>query len=240
MRADLGAEHYFLDFLRLSIVIWPHATSSSIETVCANWRILACITTTLNMDMAMPKKWVTSSTRCISNSKLWLLLNFLLPTTSCKFMAVLCLPRAAYQWSGQRLRFSMEILQNFPAKVMCMFFFRSNYKMFCLFVCLFYGEKIRFPRETTTTTIGFQFPEWHAVCKKLLRPIPGWTIYLWSENFNNNRARCLALIWRRHQRNLPVKVGFHGSDLFVLLSFIQLFKLSCRFYSHTLIDLNFS
>ena len=205
MRADLGVEHYFLDFLRLSIVIWPYATSSSIKTVCANWRILACITTTLNMDMAMSKKLVTSSTRCISNSELWLLLNFLLPTTSCKFMAVFCLPRAAYQWSGQRLRFSMEILQNFPAKVMCMFFFRSNYKR-----------------------------------RKLLRPILGWTIYLWSENFNNNRARCLALIWRRHQRNLPVKVGFHGSDLFVFLPFIELFKLSCRFYSHTLIDHNFS
>ena len=67
----------------------------------------------------------------------------------------------------------MEILQNFLAKVMCMFFFRSNYKIFCLFVCLFSGEKIRFPRETTTKTIGFQFPEWHAVCEKLLRPIPG-------------------------------------------------------------------
>ena len=58
MRADLGLDHngnYFLDFLRLSIVIWPHATSSSIETACAKWRILAYITIILNMDMAMPK-----------------------------------------------------------------------------------------------------------------------------------------------------------------------------------------
>ena len=59
MRSDLGLEHnenYFLDFLRLSIVIWPHATSSSIETVCAKWRILAYITIILNMDMAMLKR----------------------------------------------------------------------------------------------------------------------------------------------------------------------------------------
>ena len=59
MRSDLNLEHnenYFLDFLRLSIVIWPHATSSSIETVCAKWRILAYITTILNMDMAMLKR----------------------------------------------------------------------------------------------------------------------------------------------------------------------------------------
>ena len=43
-------------------------------------------------------------------------------------MAVVCLPRAACQSSGQRLRFSLGILQNFPAKVMCIYFFmrRSN------------------------------------------------------------------------------------------------------------------
>ena len=59
MTADLGLDHnenYFLDIFRLSIVIWPHETSSSIETVCAKWRILAYITIILNMDMAMPKR----------------------------------------------------------------------------------------------------------------------------------------------------------------------------------------
>ena len=59
MRSDLGLEHnenYFFDFLRLSIVIWPHATSSSIKTVCVKWQILAYITTILNMDMAMLKR----------------------------------------------------------------------------------------------------------------------------------------------------------------------------------------
>ena len=71
MRADLGLDHnenYFLDFLRLSIVIWPHATYSSTETVCAKWRILAYITIILNMDMAMPKRWVTFSVGGTSNS----------------------------------------------------------------------------------------------------------------------------------------------------------------------------
>ena len=64
MRAELGPGHnenYFLDFHRLSIVIWPHAMSSSIETVYAKWRILAYITIILNMDMAMPKRYVTLS-----------------------------------------------------------------------------------------------------------------------------------------------------------------------------------
>ena len=59
MRSDLCLEHnenYFFDFLRLSIVIWPHATSSSIKIVCVKWQILAYITTILNMDMAMLKR----------------------------------------------------------------------------------------------------------------------------------------------------------------------------------------
>ena len=71
MRADLGLDHndkYFLDFLRLSIAIWPHETYSSIETVCAKWRILAYITIILNMDMVMPKRWVTFSVGGTSNS----------------------------------------------------------------------------------------------------------------------------------------------------------------------------
>ena len=71
MKADLGLDHnenYFLDFLRLSIVIWPHATYFSIETVCARWRISAYITIILSMDMAMPKRWVTLSVGCTSNS----------------------------------------------------------------------------------------------------------------------------------------------------------------------------
>ena len=71
MRADLSLddnENYFLNFLRLSIVIWLHGTSSLIETVSAKWRILAYITIILNMDMAMPKRWVTLSVGCTSNS----------------------------------------------------------------------------------------------------------------------------------------------------------------------------
>ena len=71
MRADLSLddnENYFLDFLRLSIVIWLHGTSSLIETVSAKWRILAYITIILNMDMAMPKRWVTLPVGCTSNN----------------------------------------------------------------------------------------------------------------------------------------------------------------------------
>ena len=122
-RTDVGLYHNvnnFLDFLRLSIVIWPHATSSSIKTVCAKWRISAYITIILNMDMAMPKRWATHSIGCTSNSLLWLLLSFLFLT--CKCTAVVFLRRAAYQWSGQRQRFSLATLQAFPAKVMCMYF----------------------------------------------------------------------------------------------------------------------
>ena len=48
--------NYCFDFLRLSIVIWQHATFFSIETVYAKWQILACITIILNMDMEMPKR----------------------------------------------------------------------------------------------------------------------------------------------------------------------------------------
>ena len=143
---DLGLDHNvnnFLNFLRLSIVIWPHATSSSIETVCAKWRILACITIILNMDMAMPKRWATHSIGCTSNSLLWLLLSFLFLT--CKWTAVVFLPRAAYQWSGQRQRFSLAMLQPFPAKVMCMYFFRSKCKTFLFFS----SERMIFSRQTT-------------------------------------------------------------------------------------------
>ena len=71
MRADLSLddnENYFLDFLRLSIVIWLHGTSSLIEIVSAKWLILAYITIILNMDMAMPKRWVTLSVGCTSNN----------------------------------------------------------------------------------------------------------------------------------------------------------------------------
>ena len=145
MWADLGlghSENYFLDFLRLSIVIWPHATYFSIETVCARWRISAYITIILSMDIAMPKRWVTLSVCCTSNSQLWLLLRFLFLRLTCRFH-VLCFLRAACQWSGQRPRSSMEILQNFPAKVTCMYFFRLNYKIvsFFSFFTLFFKWK---------------------------------------------------------------------------------------------------
>ena len=167
MRADLGvgqSENYFLDLFRLSIVIWPHATYFSIETVCARWRILAYITIILSMDMAMPKRWVTFSVGCTSNGSLWLLLSFLFVKLTCKFHVV-CLPRAACQWSGQRLRFSMGILQTSPAKVTCMYFCISNYKLVPFFL-FFYSERVIFPREKA---FGFQFLEWHAVCKNWLR-----------------------------------------------------------------------
>ena len=117
---------YCLDFLRLSIVIWPHATFFSIETVYAKWRILAYITIILNMDMEMPKRWV--SVGCTSK------LSFLFLSLTWKFMAVVCLVRAACQWSGQHLRFSMGILQTFPAKVMCMYFLKSNYNFIVFLV----------------------------------------------------------------------------------------------------------
>ena len=127
MRADLGLDHnlnYLLHLLRLSIVTWLHATSSSIETVCAKWRILGYITIILNTDMAMPKRWVTIN---------WLLFKQFTVATPQLFLtlkctAVVCLLRAACQWSGQRLRFSLGMLQPFPAKVMCMCFLRSNCK----------------------------------------------------------------------------------------------------------------
>jgi len=127
MRADLGLDHnvnYLLHFLRLSIVTWLHATSSLIETVCAKWQILAYITMILNTDMEMPKRWVTIT---------WLHFKQFTEATpqlflTLKYTTVVCLPRAACQWSGQRLRFSLGMLQPFPAEVMCMCFFRSNCK----------------------------------------------------------------------------------------------------------------
>ena len=168
---DLGlghSENYFLDFLRLSIVIWPHATYFSIETVCARWRILAYITIILSMDMAMPKRWVTFSVGCTSNSQLWLLLSFLFLRLTCKFHVV-CFLRAACQWSGQRPRFSMGILQNFPAKVTCMYFFRSNYKIVSCFSFFFVVKEEYFHEKLLEKAFGFQFLEWHAVCKNWLR-----------------------------------------------------------------------
>ena len=158
-RTDLGLYHNvnnFLDFLRLSIVIWPHATSSLIKTVCAKWRISACITIILNMDMAMPKRWATNSIGCTSNSLLWLLLSFLFLT--CKCTAVVFLHRAAYQWSGQRQRFSLATLQAFPAKVTCKYFLiRSLVKEW------YFEEKLR------EKALGFQFLKWNALYKMLLR-----------------------------------------------------------------------
>ena len=52
----------------------------------------------------------------------------------------------------------MEILQNFPAKVTCMYFFRSNYKIvfFLFFLYSFFlCGRIKFPRETFRESIWF-------------------------------------------------------------------------------------
>ena len=99
MRADHGLDHnenYFLDFLRLSIVIWPHATSSSIETVCAKWRILAYITIILNMDMAMPKRQVTQSIGCTSFS------NVNMQIYGCRLSSQGCVP---VKWTAPEVLF---------------------------------------------------------------------------------------------------------------------------------------
>ena len=167
MRFDLGLGHnvnHVFHFPRLSIVTWLHATSCSIETVCAKWRILAYITMISNTDMAMPKRWVTVN---------WLHFKQLTlatpqPFLTFKCMAVVCLPRAACQWSGQRLRFSFGMLQPFPAKVMCMCFFSSNCKVASL---SFFSERMIFPRETTIKSISISRDE-YSMSHVVIQPDP--------------------------------------------------------------------
>ena len=112
-------------------------------------------------------------------------------------MAVAYLPRAACQWSGQRLRFSLGILQNFPAKVTCMYSF-----------LFFNSERIIFPWETTRKGIWFSISRVTCSVYDVIATDPTWPIYLLSENLKNNRAGCFVLIWCRHQRNLQGKVVF--------------------------------
>ena len=62
----------------------------------------------------------------------------------------------------------MGILQNFPAKVMCMYFFKIKLQFYC-----FPGKSIIFARETTRKSIWFLISRVTCsnVCKKLLRRI---------------------------------------------------------------------
>ena len=159
----------------------------------------------------MPKRWVTLSVCCTSSSQLWLLLSFLFLRLTCRFH-VLCFLRAACQWSGQRPRSSMEILQNFPAKVTCMYFFRSNYKIvsfFSFFTLFFLSGRIIFPRETFRESIWFSISRVACAMQAFIATDQTWPNYLWSENLNKNRADCLALTRFRHQRNLQRKESFH-------------------------------
>ena len=167
MRADLGLDNNvnsLLHFLRLSIVTWLHATSSSIETVCAKWRILAYITIILNTDMGMPKRWVTIN---------WLLFKTFTVVTPQLFLtlkttAVVSFLRAACQWSGQHLRFSLGMLQPFPAKVMCMCFFSSNCKVASL---SFFSGRMIFSRETTIKSISI-FRDEYSMSHVVIQPDP--------------------------------------------------------------------
>ena len=77
-------------------MIWPRATSSSIETVCAKWQILVYITIILNMDMAMPKRLVTLSVGCTSFS------NVNMQIHGCRLSSQGCVP---VKWTALEVLF---------------------------------------------------------------------------------------------------------------------------------------
>ena len=64
----------------------------------------------------------------------------------------------------------MGILQTFPAKVTCMYIFRSNYKIVSCFFSSFFFFVVKeeyFHKKLLEKAFGFKFLEWHAVCKNL-------------------------------------------------------------------------